>query len=327
MNENVKSKIELFAENRKRIHEAFKWDWDMMSVVAGLVFTGADKTADIDRMKECEKILEKKKSAFSVFRGNDKLILISKMAIADDAENYLDKVIAVYDKISAGKIFADSFLLLGAVVIVDQNKDDDADSIITKYKEIIKRMSKIHPIITDSIDIPMAVMLAMSDKDIDYIISETEEGYEYMKKNFKSYSNPTQSLSHVLALTDGNMIDKCNKVMQIYYMLKERGAKYGREYEFASLGSLIDIDMDMGELADEIVEADNLLASYKGFGAWSMDRSTRLMFAAVITAEVFEPDTHTLNCSVLGSSLAIVIAEEIMIMMVVMMCTNNNAST
>ena len=42
MNEEVRKKLELFAENRKLIHEAFKWDWDMMSVVAGLIFTDAD---------------------------------------------------------------------------------------------------------------------------------------------------------------------------------------------------------------------------------------------------------------------------------------------
>ena len=327
MNEEVRKKLELFAENRRLIHEAFKWDWDMMSVVAGLIFTDAGRTVDTDRMKECEKILQEKKSVFSVFRSTDRLLMISKMALSDNAAEYLDKVTVLYDKIKAGKIFDDSFMILGAVVILDQHRENDADAIIAKYQEIIQRMSKEHPVITDHSDIPMAIMLAMTDKDIDTIIRETEECYKYMKTNFKGYSNPIQALSHVLSLTEGNIYDKCNKVMQMYYMLQERGAKYGKEYEFASLGSLIGIDMDMGILADEIVEADRLLGTYKGFGAWNMDKTTRLMFAAVLTAEVFETDNPGLSCSVIGGSLAIIVAEEIMLMMVVIMCANTSSST
>ena len=38
MNAEVRKKIELFADNRRKVHKAFNWDWDMMSVVSGLVF-------------------------------------------------------------------------------------------------------------------------------------------------------------------------------------------------------------------------------------------------------------------------------------------------
>ena len=126
-----------------------------------------------------------------------------------------------------------------------------------------------------------------------------------MKKNFKGYSDPIQGLSQVLTVTDGDMIEKCDKVIDIYNRFKDRGVKYGREYEFTSLGALIGLEVDKDVLIDEILEADALLASYKGFGSWNMDKSTRLMFAAILTAQEYERNRYrklTGNSSCRGDS-------------------------
>lgn len=327
MNADVRKKIELFADNRRKVHKAFNWDWDMMSVVSGLVFAEADMEADTDRMKECEKILKKKTSVFSVFRNTDSLLMLSKMAISDDPEKYLDIIIELYNKISRGKIFDDSYMVLAAILLYDQNRVEDADALIEKYKDIMKRMSKEHPILTSGEDKPLAMMLAMTDKDVDTIIKEMEECYSYMKKNFKGYSDPIQGLSQVLTVTDGDMIEKCDKVIDIYNRFKDRGVKYGREYEFTSLGALIGLEVDKDVLIDDILEADALLASYKGFGSWNMDKSTRLMFAAILTAQEYERNSTSMYATAIGSSLAIVVAEEIAMMIVIIMCAtaaNNN---
>ncbi len=320
MNANVREKIELFAENRRKVHKAFNWDWDMMSVVSGLIFADAGAEADTDKMKECEKILKKKTGVFSAFRNTDSLLMLSRMALSDDPEKYLDTIVELYNKIRKGKVFDDGYMILAAVLLYDQNRVEDADDIIEKYKEIMKRMSKEHPILTGGEDTPLAMILAMTDKDVDLIIEEMEECYGYMKKNFKGYSDPIQGLSQVLTVTGGDMIEKCDKVIDIYNRFKEHGVKYGREYEFTSLGALIGLDVDTDALIDEILEADKLLASYKGFGAWNMDKTTRLMFAAILTAQEYEKDSAGLYATAIGSSLAIVVAEEIALMIVIIMC-------
>ena len=65
MREDVKRRCDLFSENKVAIHKGFKWEYDIMSVAAGLLFTCEDKKADIEKMKACAEIIKREKSAFS----------------------------------------------------------------------------------------------------------------------------------------------------------------------------------------------------------------------------------------------------------------------
>ena len=52
MKESIKNKVDLLIANKENIEKQFKWGYSIMNIAAALVFTGAGKEADIERLKE-----------------------------------------------------------------------------------------------------------------------------------------------------------------------------------------------------------------------------------------------------------------------------------
>lgn len=310
-NELLQAGCELLADNRDLIHKGFAWDYDMMSAVGGMIFTSAGKVADVERMKQCKSILKRQEGMFSDFRGNMVIPVISKMALSEDPDAYLRELVMVYKKIRDGKFFGSEYMALAALCICDGNGADRVDEIAGKTQTLIKRMKEIHPFLTSDEDLAFVALLAMTPKSEEQIIEETEVCYHAMKNKFSFHSNAVQSLSHVMALSEGSAEEKCGKVIRIYDALVSRGIKYGKEYELASLGALVNLEVDADQLADEIAEASEYLHTRKGFGAWGMGSKARQMFAALLTSYAHSGENAAMNASVLGSALSIVIAEEV----------------
>ena len=331
MNPELTRKLELLASNKIAIDKAFFLEMGISQVIGGLLFASAGKEVDIERLKESKKILSKRKGIFSAFRDVAELVITSRMTLEADPEQYLSDLEEVFDVLMKGKVMEDSYMVITAMIIVDRGRKADAEEIRDKTNEIMRRMSKEHPLLTSSEDLALASLLAMSERDIDTIIEEMEECYKYIKKELKikADSNSVQALSEILALTGGSMKAKCDKVAELFNAFKEQGSKFGTYLEFPALGTLININVPAEELAGEIIEAADFLKKNKGFGGLSMDRKTRLMFAALLVGEVYteeSTDENVVNKAVItNSALAIAIAEEVAIM-VVMMCvmTSNN---
>ena len=327
MKELLRAGCELLADNKDVLHKNFMWDYEMMSVAGSVIYTGEGKTVDVDRIKESLKILKKQEGVFSTFRDNMEIPIVCKMALSGDPEGYLAQLREVYGKLKKGKIFTSSFLALAAMCVCDEGKLDEIDEIVEKTKQIMKRMNAIHPVLTSDEDMAFAALLAMTDKSVDQIIEETEYCYGVMKKKFAFHGNAVQSLSHVLALCQGTVQENCDKVIAIYDALKARGLSYGKDYELASLGALTEIEMTPEELADEIADASDFLKNRKGFGDWSMGKKSRLMFAALITAQAYAPSSRAMDSAVMGGSLAIVIAEQIAIMVTMMLIISTTTNS
>ena len=328
MNDKLSAECELFAQNRHDIGKAFKWEMEMEAAAAALVFTNAGVNADIEKMKECRKILEKKTGAFSSFRSSCMLFVLSKMALSDSPEKYLDEIIELYDKIKKGTVFDNGYMVLAACILSEHEGQQETDVVIEKYKEIHKLLDKKHPIMSSSADIPFEMQMALCGKDIKAMEDEIEHCTEVLKKDFKWDKTAIYKLAHALVLTNGSMDDKCRQVLDIYTAFKDRGVKYSKDSAFTSLAALTGLDIGTDELADEILAADKLLAEHKGFSGWSMDSKHRLMFAASLAANVFDKNSNDTG-AVLGNSLAIILAEEIAVtvMMTLMMTSAATASS
>jgi hypothetical protein len=193
-------------------------------------------------------------------------------------------------------------------------------------------MNKEHPILTSSEDIIFAVLLVMTGKSVDTIITEMEDCYDYLKKELKIRvgANEIQGLGEIRALTDGNMREKSDRALRIYNAFGERGVKYGKSYnEFASLGALIDVDVETRVLVDEIIETADYLKESKKFGGWVMDKKQRLMFAAMLVGDAYNAESAIITGSAIGSTVSMVIAEEVaMIMcMTVIIASSTSSNT
>lgn len=324
MNELLKEKCELLADNHEIVRKEFKWDYDMMSVVAGSIFSSAGQKANPEKMKICREILKKHSKAFSNFRSTVELAVISKMAVSNNPENYLEEVMGVYEKIKGKKIFTSEYMVLAAMCICDQHKVGQAEEVVEKANKILKKMEAKHPLLTGSEDTSYATLLAMTDRSVDEITEDIEKCFTILKEKFTFHKNAVQGLSMVLALKGDDAKSKCERILQIYQALKDQNVKWGKETELVALASLLDIDMDVKKLADEIADASAYLKKRKGFGDWAMGKEYRAMFAALITSEVYSDEASAVNSSLLGSSLGIIIAEQVAVMLIV---TSSAAAT
>ena len=339
MNSEFTKKLELLAANKKAIDKGFYFEMGISQVVAGLLFASAGKEADIERMKEARAILKKKAGVFSAFRDATELVILARMATAPDMERYIDDLIDVFNVLMKGKVFEDSYMVLTAMIIVDRGRKADAESIKNATNEIMRRMSKRHPILTSSEDLALAALLAMSGRDIDAVMNDMEECYVYTKKELKlrAEANSIQALSQILALTEGDMKAKCDKVAELFAAFKEHGSKFGTYLEFPALGTLLDVQVPTEVLVPEIIEAADFLKKNKGFGGLSMDKKTRLMFAALLASEVYTSSRAasgiisnealvTNNAIIASSVMAMIIAEEVAIMVIVMCAATANSN-
>ena len=328
MTNEVLKKADLLSENRNLIHKGFIWDHYLLHIVAASAFAGTNVTADVAKMKACKKILKSKKSIFSYFRGNTELLITSKMALSENPEKYLDDVSMIYDKFQSGKFFGSTYRVLAAVTICDSGRVAEADAIVAKTEEILKGMKASHPFITTDEDTALVVLLAMTNKSVDTILYELEETFKIIKTRFSFTDNTAYSLCQVITTYEGAFETKCDKIFELYNEMKNNGAKYGRGYEFATLGTLLAVKKNPGTIAAEVAEVADYLKKKKGFGAFYLSKANRLMYATMVVSEAYSEDTANVDASVIGGTIALVIAQQIAIIVCISAtCAANTATT
>ncbi len=327
MNSSIKLRCDIIIKNRDSINGTFLFENSLIKIVAGSLFAASGKAVDTDRLKECRKILHSVQGIFSSFRGNNEVIVITKMALSNDPAQYINNLSEVYKKLQKGKFFDSSYRALAAISICDQCELFHSDEIIEKTSALLEGMRKVHPFLTSDEDTCFAVLLAMTDKSVDTILFELEQTYQIIKKHISFHDNAVYSLSQIITAFDGNFEDKCEKIISLFNCFKSKGAKYGKEYELASIAALLDIDMDEEELVNEVIETADYLKSQKGFGMMSMNNHTRLMLGTIIVSELLTGSSKNAEASVLNGALSTIIAEETALMLSIMTVTTITAAS
>ncbi|SDB57486.1 DUF4003 family protein [Butyrivibrio sp. INlla16] len=327
MKNTVQKRCELLVENRNLIQEGFMLENSLLKAVAAAAFAEKEKTVDVDYLKECRSILRDKQGALSSFRGNNELIVSTKMALGSDPEKYIDEVIEVYKKFQKGKCFGSTFRVLAAMSICDAGKFSEADAIIEKTNNLLEGMRKKHPFIATDEDTSFAVLLAMTEKSVEEILTELEEAFGYIKKSFSFHDNAAYSLTQVLTIFDGSYEDKRDKVLEIYNAFKAAGLKYGKEYELASLGTLININLSTGELVSEVAEAAKFFDGKKGFGMLDMNKQTKLMLGAMVVSGAYSEKSTVTDASVTSGAISMIIAEQTAMLVAIMIASSSAAAS
>ena len=313
MNENLKIKCELFEKNREVISKKFFLEKARLSIAAGLIFTGADKEADIEKMTECKSILKKNTGFFSEFRDSIKTVLLSEMALSEDAEKYIEGVKTVYNKLKKGHFKNNSHMILAAMILCDLGRQNDADAVVEKHNEIMKQMEKTHPILTDSEDISYVILLALSDQSVDLILKDMNECFDYLKniRKVKVGSDSMQRLGEILAITGGDIKEKCDRVINLYELLQQNKTVTVNGYIFSTLGMLIGIDEAPENIVSEILQVYEYLKDCKGFDDNEDGKEERLMVAELLIAECYGTSTTMISNAFVGNALSVIKAQQI----------------
>ncbi|MBR3282199.1 MAG: DUF4003 family protein [Ruminococcus sp.] len=304
---NINTLYTSFIENRNTVKKVFSSESSYIIPISANVFCVNDVMADADELKKCKKLIKKNEGLFSTLRGNIRSVIAAKLSISDDPENKLMEISRINALLK--KYFSTSdYSALLAVVLSERTSEDKVEDIAARGKEIYKLMKKDHPILTSNEDCVMAGLMAMSEKSNEDLLSEAEENFKLLRKKF-SDKNAIQTVSQILALADGSPEEKTDRLIQLYEMLKENGRKFGKSSHLSTLASVSILPEDLSVICKTILEADDFLSNQKGYGTFGLDKKTRLMHAAMLTGDYYQPAD---NLGASASALALVAAEEAM---------------
>jgi len=307
MRTSLKSLCNSFIESRDTMKETFFWGSSYIYPVAAAVFVDKRVTADRERLEMCGDILKENTGFFSNFRNYVKLPMISMMAVSDNPEEKLKKALAVYELLKQ-HFFSSTYLPLASMTISDYVEPEHYEAVAHRTRRIYDLMKQEHPFLTSGEDSVFAALLALSNASDEQIVLNTEQCFDILKPQFFS-SNAVQSLSHVLALCEGDAEMKCSRAMDLFYRLKDRGYKYGTGYELATLGVLAMLPADLDTIADDTVQVAEYLAGQRGYGILGMTKRQRLMHAGLIVTSDYLDQNTSMQAAV-SSTISLIIAQQ-----------------
>lgn len=288
MQTGLQSKCDRLLENWAALQSASPFEYQAMRLAAASLYLAAGKTVDAERLKACKKLLRKKKGVFSNFRGIAELLVRCKMALADDAEAWLERLDGVYGALR--NAFSGEQVLLAAMVITDLTEPGQESAAAARTKDIYAQMREAHPWLTSQEDMPFAALMAVTGKDSSSVYEEAEKVYESLKEDFPASAESRQMLSHLLALYPGHAEVKCARLRSLAVGLKKAKHPLGRHRYIAVLGSLAGAKPPVEALVGMIGETDDYLRQFKPFkGAFGVSGNMRRMIAVqLVESELSE---------------------------------------
>lgn len=308
MNEQTKLRAQKLIENRDHVKSVFSWDSGLLHLACAGIYTVKDKTVDEKVLKYCKGLLKNRVGAFSNFRGTARIPIAAMLAVSENPEKELENALKMHDLLKK-YFWASTYLPLAALILTEMASEDEYDKIAVRTRIIYERMKAEHPFLTSGEDSAFCALMALSDKSDDMLIQEAESCYHILKENFFSL-NAVQSLSHVLALCDGNAELKCQRTMELFTRLKEAGYKYGTSYELPTLGILSMSKADSCEIVRDMIEVDDWLSNQKGFGfLGSVSKKQRLMYAGILVQKDYFSE-ETMQTAAVNGTISLLVVQE-----------------
>lgn len=324
MDTRTKEFLDQIITDKHELQKKMLWEADSnaMATLSAFLFASKKKSADIERYVECKKYFKKNVNIFSELRGIARVIVITKMCLSSDYEEYLSGVMTVYKKLrSIHKLHATPYMVLAAVNIYEAGGVEKADDNIEKFESVYKQMKADHFWLTGDEDRPFLAMLVSQNIDFDSISNEISACYEACKK--MSLSKETMhTASQIMSLSDKDIDTKVEDLTNTINALKKyklRGMKFELMPMAAALGL---INKDPDQKASYIKEIYDYLKTQKGF-KWYIGGTKRSLYSILAYAlENLDGDNTALN-SVISTTLTNIIIEEIILLIII----SSSAST
>ena len=276
MNERTLARCKNLIKNKETMKSAFAWEDGLTHLACAGIFINKEQTANEEMLLQCKDILKRNTGIFSNFKSTAKPMIVAMLAANENPQLLMERGLKVYDLLKE-EFMSSVYLPIAAMIIAQYADEARYAELAQRTRRIYKQMRADHPFLTSGEDSTFCALMALLDKPDEVLLGDAEECYKILKNNFFS-SNAVQSLSHVLAMCDGEPENKCQKTMELFQKLKEAGHKYGTSYELPTLGVLAMADGNQDEIAAEMAEIDQWLSEQKGFGFFSsISAKQRLM--------------------------------------------------
>lgn len=323
MDRQIENKCLSLTENYRILAAGNKMEFTEMILACAGIYLAAGTEPDMNKIRECAKLLKSKAGIFSNFRGSDELLVRCKMALSDDPARYFENLERAYQSIKT--FFSGEQTVLAAMILAEQG---GYEGLAEKAKQIYKEMKEAHPWLTSESDMPFASLMAVSGQDASSVYAEAEEIYAFLKGKLKADRDTLQMLSHILAIRSGRAEEKCEKLCALADGLKSAGHSLGRGSRLAILGILADSGLPTDALVVRICETDDYLKQYKPFhGIFGVGKDCRRMFAVQMVHSVLSGEDSLSASAMLTASVELAIITMILMMIIISSTASYHASS
>ena len=310
MNTNLQRKLVLFVQNAQTIKGEFRWQDTAVKQLAALLYALEGRPVDCDAIRNAQTQIKDNTGAFSAFRGSVALSIAALLSLSGNRETLFSDTLRVYELLKKTKLRSSDFLVVAAYQIAAHGKPEEYPRIVERTRAFYEAMKEKHWFLTGEDDYIFAAMLGLSGMDVTDGAARMEQIFSRLKPEFRD-KNSVQALSQVLVLGE-NGPNTPERILVLRDALKAEKIKMDKTYTLPSLGVLALLPVDTETIVREIGEAQSFLREQKGFGSFSVDTQTLLLFSAALVASAH---TENLKDSVLTASLAtsilnIIIAQE-----------------
>lgn len=328
MNTKTQDLLDQIVEDMNMLKKKMIWEADAyaMATISAFLFASANKRADIDRYTECKKYLKRHVKMFSEIRGIAEAIVITKMCLSDNYEEYLTGVVDTYKKLrNIHKFTASPYMVMAAINIYEGGGTLKADENIENLENIYKKMKADHFWLTGDDDRPFLAMMVSRDMDTESISAEISACYEACKK--MSLSKETMHTASQIMSLSGKSVDvKVNDLNETVDALKKNKLR-GMRYELMPMAAALGlVEGTPDEKAEVIKENYDYLKTKKGF-KWYIGGTQRSLYAILAYAlENLEGDRVALN-SVISTTLTNIIIQQIILLIILTSASNSSSSS
>ena len=305
MKDTLQARCQRFIEARDMIKNTFRWESSYLPPVCANLFCAKDILPEEEKLRACRDLINRNTGIFSSFRGNIRIPLACMLSMEADPEGKFQQAKDLYQALKQ-YFFGSDYLALASFLLTDYECSEER---LGRGKKIYRMMKDEHPFLTSSEDSIFAVLMAWSPQTNEAMIADMEACYRILKDRFHD-SDCVQTMTHILAMEEGDSAVKCGRVFSLYDAIERNGGKYGKHYELATLAALAMLKADPEQLARDMMEADGFLAAQKGYGFWGIGRKMRLMHAAMIVSDEYIPH-DAVDRAALTGTISLIIAQQI----------------
>lgn len=328
MDTKTKNLLDQIVSDKEMLQKKMIWEADApaMATLASFLFASRGRSADVDKYVECKKYFKKNVNVFSEMRGISATIVITKMCLADNYEEYLAGITEVYKKLrKIHKLTASPYMVLAAVNIYEAGGIENADKNIEKLETVYKEMKSEHFLLTGDEDRPFLAMLVNRDIDINSISSEISACYNACK-NMSLSKEAMHTASQIMSLSEKSMETKVSELkgtMAAFKEYKIGGMKYELMPMAATLGL---VEASPEAKAAAIKENYDYLKTQKGF-KWYLGSTKRSLYAILAYSLVNLDENATALNSVISTTLTNIIIEEIILLIIISSSVSSTSSS
>ena len=311
MDQKTMDRCRSLIENREILEKTLKWDEEMLYLAGAGIFTAMDQKADPERLRQAEALLRKKTGVFSDMRGEAETPILCNASMQADPDAFLTRCVNASNELR--KAFgSSSYVPLAALMMVQRIGDEQFAETASQARKIYDLMKAKHFFLTGDDDSPSCVALALSGKDPEALINDSEQCYEILKQNHFS-RNAIQSLSNTLAGYDGTPAEKCARAVELSQLLRKNGFDGDPSQFLSGIGVLAMTAKDPAALAAEMMEIDGWMKTQKGFGFFhDISQEQRVMMAGML-AEMGRTDPGNARDQAVQGAVSMAVEEEIIL--------------